>query len=163
MTMTDFQREIEPAASLEDRVVASLRGSGLIGRPAHKRALRVTLAVAAGVLLFVSGYTLGAADAPQARPDGMPRFMLLLHETPATASTGIAEAQLVEEYREWARAIGSTGTAIQGEKLTPEPGQTFSGFFIVTAPSREAAEAIAASSPHRRYGGRIEIRAIDPT
>jgi hypothetical protein len=59
----------------------------------------------------------------------------------------------------WARRVSAGGHAIHGEKLRAEPGQTLS----VGAPSRDAAEAIAASSPHVRYGGRIDVPEVDPT
>jgi hypothetical protein len=89
--------------------------------------------------------------------------MLLLHETAATGSTGIPERELVDEYRKWAQAVSADGVSIRGEKLRDEAGETLSGFFIVEAPSLEAARAIAATCPHVRYGGRIDVREIDPT
>jgi hypothetical protein len=163
--MTDFRREIEPPSALEDRVVTALRDRGHLAPSSRWRRARVVAAAAAAVLLFLSGYAIGASSsAPMpTAADGSARFLLLLHETPATATTGVPEPQLVEEYRQWARGVSAGGTAIQGEKLKDTPGQTLSGFFIVAAPTREAADAIAASCPHARYGGRIEVREIDPT
>lgn len=163
--MTEFRREIEPPPGLEDRVVAALRDRGHLRLSRRWSSARVLAAAAAALVLFLSGYAIGASTAPigPAEDGGSPRFLLLLHETPATATTGVPEPQLVEEYRQWARGVSAEGTPIQGEKLKDAPGETLSGFFIVAAPTREAAEAIAASCPHARYGGRIEVRQIDPT
>ena len=163
--MTDFKREIEPPPDLEDRVVAALRDRGQLAPSRRSSAVRGLAVAAAALVLFLSGYSIGASTAPTRPADDAeaPRFLLLLHETPATATTGLPEPQLVEEYRQWARGVSAGGTPIQGEKLKDTPGQTLSGFFIVAAPTREAAEAIAASCPHSRYGGRIEVREIDPT
>lgn len=163
--MTEFQREIAPRDALEDRVVAALKARGLI-RPSRPSRIGIAgLAAAAALLLFAAGFAAGAWPSRGAQPPvtAGPRFMLLLHETAATASTGLAEQALVDEYREWARGVAATGRAIHGEKLKPAPGQTLSGFFVVEAPSLDAARAIAASSPHVRHGGRIEVREIDPT
>lgn len=163
--MTEFRREIEPPPALEDRVVAALRERGHLALPGRWSSARILAAAAAALVLFLSGYAVGASTAPIAPAEdaGSPRFLLLLHETPATATTGVPEPQLVEEYRQWARGVSVAGTPIEGEKLKDTPGETLSGFFIVAAPTREAAEAIAASCPHARYGGRIEVREIDPT
>ena len=162
--MTEFRREIEPPPRLEDRVVAALRDRGHLATSRRSGGFRGLAAAAAALVLFLLGYTIGASTATTPGEDaGSPRFLLLLHETPATAATGVPESQLVEEYRQWARDVSAGGTQIQGEKLEEAPGETLSGFFIVAAPTREAAEAIAASCPHVRYGGRIEVRDIDPT
>ena len=163
--MNDFRREIEPPPGLEDRVVAALRDRGQLAPSTRSSGFRMLAAVAAALVLFLSGYTIGASTGSTrpAQEGDSPRFLLMLHETPATGGTGVPEPQLVEEYRQWARGVSAGGTPIQGEKLKDAPGQTLSGFFIVAAPTREAAEAIAASCPHARYGGRIEVREIDPT
>lgn len=163
--MAEFTREIVPPASLEDRVVEALKARSLLRRSRGTRLARAALAVAAGLLLFAGGFAAGLAQSRSGTPaaGAMPQFVLFLHETEATASTGIAEDELVDEYRAWARRVSADGHAIRGEKLKPEPGRTLSGFFIVDAPSLDAARAIAASCPHVRYGGRIDVREIDPT
>lgn len=162
--MSEFQREITPPGSLEHRVVNALHALGLVRRSRPRRALRAAMAAAAALLLFGGGFLAGAsrAQAPAASPGG-PRFVLLLHETPATASLAIREDLLVDEYRRWARSVSAGGNAIRGEKLKAEPGHTLSGFFVLEAASLDAARAIAASCPHAKYGGRIELREIEPT
>jgi hypothetical protein len=123
------------------------------------------VAAAAAILFFMAGF--GAAKwgpGGEAVPTpAAPQFMLLLHDTDAFLARGIPEDRLVEEYGRWARSVHAKGHAIQGEKLTDVPGQTLSGFFIVAVPTLDDAQAIADSCPHVRYGGRIEIRQIDPT
>lgn len=161
--MDDVPRDIDPPERLERRVVDALRARGLVRPSRRRRAARAALAAAAGLLLFAGGFVAGASRPDAVRPAGSPRFLLLLHETAATASLGIPERVLVDEYGDWARRVSADGHAMRGEKLRAEPGQTLSGFFIVEAPSRDAAEAIAASSPHVRYGGRIDVREIEPT
>ncbi|MEX2663140.1 MAG: YciI family protein [Vicinamibacterales bacterium] len=163
--MSDFAREIPPPDPLEDRVVGALRARALIRRPTSSRFRGAAIAAAAGILLFAAGFATGASQhRPATTPDtGGARFMLLLHETAATGSTGISEHELVDEYRKWAQTVSADGVSIRGEKLKDEAGETLSGFFIVEAPSLEAARAIAATCPHARYGGRIDVREIDPT
>jgi hypothetical protein len=163
--MSEFMREIPPPDLLEDRVVAALKARGLVTTFRSSRLRGAALATAAGILLFAAGFATGASQHRSAStPDaGSPRFILLLHETAASGATGIAERELVDEYRKWAQAVSADGSAIRGEKLKDEAGQTLSGFFIVEAPSLEAARAIAATCPHVRYGGRVDVREIDPT
>jgi hypothetical protein len=163
--MSEFLREITPPGPLEDRVVNALRALGLVGRSRRRRAVRAGMAFAAALLLFAGGFLAGASrgQGSAASPAGGSRFVLLLHETPATASLGTREDLLVDEYRRWARTVSAGGNAIRGDKLKAEPGHTLSGFFVLEAPSLDAARAIAASCPHVKYGGRVEVREIEPT
>jgi len=64
----------------------------------------------------------------------MPNYMLLLHEQPSDFSQYSAEA---------AEVIG--------------------GYFAVSADSYDDAVKLAAECPHLKYGGRIELREIEPT
>ena len=127
--------------------------------------MRRSMRAAAAIVLLAAGYGLGlwhSQPEAAAAPSG-PRFVLLLHETPSTRSSGVPEQVLIEEYRNWARSVHAGGRAISGEKLKAAEDETLSGFFIVEAPTVEAARAIADSCPHVSYGGRIEVREIDPT
>lgn len=163
--MNEFPREITPPGPLEDRVVNALRALGLVRHSPHRRAVRAAMAAAAALLLFAGGFLAGASRTrePVTSPGTSPRFVLLLHETTATTSTGIPRDVLVDEYRQWARSVSAGGNAIRGERLKAEPGHTLSGFFVLEAPSLDAARAIAASCPHLKYGGRIDVREIEPT
>ena len=161
--MSEFRHEVEPPAMLEDRVVDALRSRGLL-RPA-RRPLATAFIAAAAIACVVAGYAAGRWHAQNQTATGAtdPEFMLLLHDTPLLAQRAIPERQLVEDYGRWAREVYAGGHAIRGEKLKDVPGQTLGGFFIIRAPSFEAAKAIADTCPHARLGGRIDIREIDPT
>jgi hypothetical protein len=162
--MSTFGSDIAPPPHLEDRVVAVLQRKRLLARP-RSAGIRIVGAAAAALLLFAGGYLAGGSRGlqPAADPTPGPRFALLLYEAGDAPLAPGTERARVDEYRAWARQVFRDGYAISGEKLKDEPGQPLSGFFIVSAPSRTAAQAIAASCPHTRYGGRIEIREIDPT
>jgi hypothetical protein len=161
--MSTFSHDIDPPGALEDRVVDALRARGLIRPPASRRSSRARVAAAA-IVVFLSGFAAGSWQWPDRAPSsgGSPRFVLLLHDGTGPAGQ-TSEHTRVEEYRAWARSVRAAGHAIEGEKLKKEPDQSLSGYFIVEAPSLDAARALAASCPHARLGGRIEIREIDPT
>jgi hypothetical protein len=113
-------------------------------------------------------------------------FMLLLHENPASFAEVTPEQmeQVIGEYVAWRTALEKQGRLAGGEKLRDEGGRHLSGFGaelkVVDGPFAEAAEVIggyftveardyddavevAKSCPHLRYGGRIELRQIEPT
>jgi hypothetical protein len=122
------------------------------------------------------------AQAPptaKAPADERPRYVLLLHESPVIYEDGRTESQLVREYGDWARALGAKGDLVSGWKLTDDgrsvdpssgtvqttafgmrPGQV-GGLFIIRAADYDEAATIAATCPHVRYGGSLEVRAID--
>jgi hypothetical protein len=162
--MSDFRHEIEPPAALEDRVVAALQSRRLV-TPRRRRLGVVFAATAAAILLTAAGYGLGRWHAERRTdvPVSGPEFMLLLHHTPALTASTVPVSERVELYRRWAQQVYAEGYAIRGNKLKDIPGHTLGGFFIVRAPSRKAVDAVAATCPHARLGGRIEIREIDPT
>jgi hypothetical protein len=115
----------------------------------------------------------------------MPSFMLFLHETPSDfASHSPEELQkIVERYSAWRMRMSESGKVTEGQKLKDEPGRVLArrngqtivrdgpysetkeligGFFVVQAKSYDEAEQIARGCPHLEYGGRIEIREVDP-
>jgi hypothetical protein len=163
--MSPFTRDIDPPPALEDRVVDALRERGLL-ETGPRRGVRVAGAIAAMVAIFIAGFVVGRWQGAAASPrDAVhpSRFVLLLHE-PDGASLPQADQQArVDEYRTWARQVVRDGYPISGEKLRDAPGETLSGFFIVSVPDEATARAIAASCPHNRYGGRVELREIEPT
>lgn len=83
--------------------------------------------------------------------------------------------EIVGEYARWADSLQRHGVLELGEKLAAgtvtlgREGVTEStdnrglatGLFVVRAESDGQARAIAETSPHLRYGGRIELRAIE--
>lgn len=169
---------IEPPPELEERVVGALRNEGSIG--GGRRAPRGTSwwwAAAACLLAAVAGWTLrGVVEAPDAQPSlaAGNDYLLLLTE-PRPLATDKPASALVAEYRDWAVGLAEEGRLVAAGKLDDEsdgrylgeatapPVGMVSGFFIVRGRSLEEAAAIAASSPHRRYGGEIAVRPIEDT
>jgi hypothetical protein len=158
-----------PPPELEARVARSLRERGLIGR--RRPSLRPWLAAAAAILIFIAGYATSNVRRADAgvEPAAELRFALLLYESP---TPGVAIDD-VGEHQDWARQLAADGHEVSGEKLgvttaalpeTPAPGSdALQGFFVISARDAGEAVAIARSSPHFRNGGRVVVRAIDPT
>jgi hypothetical protein len=108
---------------------------------------------------------------PAPAPPASARFVLLLYAG-ADPVAGTPDTRR-REYAQWARDLTAAGTAISGEELAEDardlpaapPSSEVSlprGFFIVSAPDLAAAERIAATCPHLRYGGRIVVKPIVP-
>ena len=162
-------RPLAPPARLEGRVTRSLAGRGLLA--SRMPGSRAMLAAAAALVVFATGFVAGTASTrgrAAAAPDG-PRFALLLYE----GSDPAPPVDDVAEHTRWARALAERGHEVSGEKLgaavtsvpdapTPLPA-TLEGFFLISAPSAAAAADIARTLPHVRHGGRVVVRAIDPT
>ena len=114
----------------------------------------------------------------------MPQFLLLLHDDPTEYQDLAPEAMqdIVERYGAWARGLAERGILAGGHKLCDEGGrvvrsrdgrvvvhdgpyaeakEVVSGYFLVDAPSYDAAVEIARSCPHAASKGRIEVRQIE--
>jgi hypothetical protein len=50
-----------------------------------------------------------------------------------------------------------------GVSLSKPRSDDLIGFFLIQAPSREAAAFLAAECPHLKYGARVVVRVIEPT
>lgn len=116
----------------------------------------------------------------------MPNYLLLLHEQPADFS-GMSPDDIqavIGEYVAWRRKLEADGIFAGGQKLKDEGGRHLSGyngdfrvtdgpyaeakeviggFFSITAASYDEAVEISKDCPHLKYGGRIELRQIEPT
>lgn len=115
----------------------------------------------------------------------MARFMLLLHESPTLfAQVSPSEIQrIIEEYSAWRVGLEAQGRLVGSEKLKDEGGrhlrragdqlqvvdgpfseakEVIGGYFLIQADDYNDAVAVSSSCPHLTYGGRIELRAIDP-
>ena len=174
-----------PPGSLEDHTVAALRDQGLVRDAPPRRVPRPLIAaagLAASVALFLLGLAVGRSmqtTAPTTQPQRT--FAMLLRE-PAGWPDQKETARLVAEYGAWAREQGERGNLVAGEKLdnsgrwlrrvadgvesTPAPIGTeqslpLGGYFMITAAGYDEAVAIAGTCPHLKYGGTIEVRAID--
>ncbi len=115
----------------------------------------------------------------------MAEFILLLHEDPNGFSEASPEEMqsVVGEYFAWRDKLMQSGQLVGGNKLKDEGGRDLSlhsgqlrvvdgpfaeakevmgGYFIIAAPDYDEAIEVASSCPHLKYGGRIELREIDP-
>jgi len=138
-------------------------------------------AAAAALVLAIAGYAIGTRHASV--PGGVasaaitsePAFLLLLHEdsTFRRGEPPATRAALAAEYTRWADALPS-GTYIRSAPLANEPGvwlgpphepigpgDFVDGYFLIHARNMAAAQQIAATCPHIKHGGRIEIHEID--
>lgn len=116
----------------------------------------------------------------------MPNYLLILHEEPMDYSKLSAEQieAIIVEYIAWRHKIEAEGTYVGGEKLKDEGGkhlcgtagnlritdgpyteakEVIGGYFVISAADYDAAVKTAGDCPHLKYGGRIEIREIEPT
>lgn len=116
----------------------------------------------------------------------MPSYMMLLHETPPDFSGFSAEdiQNVINEYKNWRNGIAAQGKLLGGAKLRDEGGRHLSGangdFRVTDGPFAEAKEVIGGyftieaadydeavelcrTCPHLTYGGRIELREVQPT
>jgi hypothetical protein len=177
-------RDVIPPAHAGARVRDALRAEGLLRDAAGgARWLPRVAAALIAVALFVSGFYAGKGAAPMQNESPPPpsgrQYMLLVIESPAVFENGRTTEQLVSEYGAWARELGARGALVDGWKLTDDgrtldpssgrvrttefavtPGQV-GGLFIIRAADYDEAVRIAESSPHVRYGGIMEVRAID--
>jgi hypothetical protein len=156
-----------PPRGLEEATVGALRERGLV-QPAKRRLMAVAgLVAAAAALVLAVGWSVMHRSAA---PPESPRFVLLLYAgTDPVAGTPDTRRR---EYSQWARDVAAGGTAISGEELSedarevppapgvPPVGLLPRGFFVLSAPDLDAAERIASTCPHLRYGGRIVVKRV---
>lgn len=170
LEVRSLPREIEPPPEAEARIVAALRRERLLSLT-HASRTRPWLAIAAALLLFVTGWAIGNRRPQPSAPLAGPEFALLLYGDVSTAD-GANEAALFDEYRRWAIGLRETGRAVSGQRLADSMRvvQTSSlqtapervrGFFLVSAASLDEAESIARTCPHAQRGGTIIVRPID--
>ncbi len=160
---------VDPAASVE------------FGRRLERRTRRrwTTARIAAAMVgLLVTGAVLGrftvGGGADGSGEPATPEFLLLIRGNEPNQL--LPEAQLTQEYRAWAEELAGSGALVAAEKLIDDEGRwldaaerpaddlqssVVGGFFLIRAAGYDEAVAIARLSPHIRYGGTIEVRAID--
>ena len=116
----------------------------------------------------------------------MPEYLLLLHEQPSDFAGYWPEdfEKIIGEYIAWRHKLEAEGKFAGGQKLRDEGGRHLSGWngdfrvtdgpyaeakevigglFAIKADDYERAVEIARECPHLKYGGRIELREIEPT
>ena len=170
--------EAAPPPDLEDTTVTALRRRGLLSGRRSKRARTsvfrgkglgtAALIAAAAALAIVASWSVLHKPAAPLAPSGSPKFALLLYAGVDPAPG--APDRRHEEYAQWARDLSARGVAITGEELADDTRQLGApastspelprGFFVVSAADFDAAQRIASSCPHLRYGGRIVIKRV---
>lgn len=110
-------------------------------------------------------------------------FMLVLYEDPGLIATEEQHKEAVQRVGEYAMALLSDGTLKGGAPLRPaaeakrirsrdgsqrildgpfaEAKEVIAGYFVIEAPSVEAATAIGARCPNTEFGS-VEVREIIP-
>lgn len=175
-------RERSPAASLEARIVSALKAKGLIRltpSPQIWTLPRLAGAFVAALVLLAIGFGLGKRQSrvlSQLPHHNM--YVLFLYDAPETLPDDMSK---VAEYGGWAHTISMSKRMITGEKLKDggrllrkvqgeleirevrEAGKAnvLGGYFLIEAENYDEAIKVAASCPHLKYGGLIELRQID--
>jgi hypothetical protein len=118
----------------------------------------------------------GRTAVANASSDTSPRYLLLLYDDSTSANRPTADvAKLIAEYSAWARGLRTAGQLVSAEKLRDDlvqwyggavntsDGARIGGFFVIRARDLADAQRIAGACPHLKHGGRVELRAIQPT
>lgn len=158
-----------PPPRLEEALREELLGEGLL-ESRSRRWIRRALFAGAAALIFLSGYQVRGLSAG----DGSipPDHVLLLWEGPGFRPG--TPGDLRGEYARWMQESGAADAVLDGFELvertrwfgrdaevgvSDEGGLALSGFFLLSADDSTAARA-AASHPHLRHGGQVEVRAL---
>lgn len=144
--LAELPRERQPDPALEDRVVRAALG----GRRRNGW-LWLGVAAAAAALLVVTHPWSPSRSTGQT-------YVLLL--SPGSAYLAPPPGHLDErraEYGRWADSLARLGKLDVEGHLEP-PGAIVDGLFIIRAANDSDAARIAASCPHNKYRGQIEVR-----
>lgn len=166
---------------LEEKIVQQLKARNMI-IPSRTSRLQVwtKIAAAAAVMIcvFGTGYFAGKTGliTTQAYSSPVQEYLMVLYSSPDF----IPDKKHVKEYGDWMQSVNISGVPATGQELsdygwtiekkdnaigieaTPVSGPAgpLSGFFLLRAPSQERAMEIAASCPHLKYRGIVELRPI---
>ena len=160
-------------ANLETRTVQHLKSRGLVGAnftAAHKY-FKLTSLIFIAAVLFVSGYYWGNTISQSPGFSNDDQYLILLYN-PFNFVEGEGHAK---EYGKWFRSIRSK--AVEGDELKDAKwmievqggkpvvhsevnNEKATGYFIIRAGSEAEALKIAATCPHLKYKGRLEVRPI---
>ena len=152
--MTNLPREMQPDPALEERVVSSLVGTGLVRR---RRVWPAWMAVAAAVAVVAFGVTMFRPGHPPVKGN---TYVVLFYED-STYRPAVAghQAERVAEMARWGDSLDTHGEFERAGRLIG-PGQ-LGGLFIIRAADDAEAARIAASSPFHKWGGRVEVKRFE--
>jgi len=143
--LAELPRERQPRPALEDRVVRAV-----LGRSRYWMWAGLAGAAAAAVLLMTHPWS-------PARTVGQTYVLLL---SPGSSYLAPPPGQLEArraEYGRWADSLARVGKLEVAGHLEP-PGDVVDGLFIIRAANDSDAARIAATCPHIKYRGHIEVR-----
>lgn len=141
--LAELPRERQPDPALEDRVVRAALGR-------RRRWMWVGAAAAAALLVMTHPWSPAPATGQA--------YVLLL--SPGSSYLAPPPGRLEErraEYARWADSLARLGKLDLGGHLEP-PGDVVDGLFIIRAANDSDAARIAATCPHIKYRGHIEVR-----
>jgi hypothetical protein len=170
-----------PAPDARGRFDAALRRESGAARGWSRQIALLAAVLVFGVVLGYGATRIRGGAAPTrvaAASDSAPQFLLLLYDNGGGSSTPISPDRMnaiIAEYSAWAGRLAAAGQLVSAEKLSDDPAQwlggsvatsdgaTVGGFFLIRAHDLAEARRIAEGCPHLKYGGRIELRPIQPT
>lgn len=163
----NLPKENIPPKLLEDNTIKALKSKRLIMN--SNLFIKYWRPVAAAILFFVIGHLSASwlTDQNQAQIAKSSKFILMLHEDDNFRGNN----ELSEEYFQWLLDIRDQKRYITGEELGYDASwledknevsgtDRVTGFFILEAANMDEAVEISKTSPHLKYGGRIEVREI---
>jgi hypothetical protein len=143
--LAELPRERQPDPALEDRVVRAVL-------PRRRGWTWAGAAAAAAALLLVVAHPWSPA-----RATGQ-TYVLLLSPGPSYLAPPPGHmGERRAEYGRWADSLARLGKLDLGGRLDP-PGAIVDGLFIIRAANDSDAARIAATCPHNKYRGHIELR-----
>jgi hypothetical protein len=151
----DLPRERQPDPALEERVVRAVYA------PQRRRwwvSAAVTATAAALILVVARPQSLRHPWVVPA--DAGNQYVLLLEqgsEYQWPPASGMPRRE--HEYALWADSLARLGKLDRGGKLLPR-GE-ISGLFIIRAADDADAARIAATCPHIKYGGHVEVKRFE--
>lgn len=176
---------VAPASDAAARFARRLAVAAAVPQHAFPSRSKYVGAFAAALVLvaLLTGYWAGArhsgARAASLLADNTstePMFLLLLHvdSTFRGATSPAQAASMAHEYHRWAEGLAPMASVIDDEKLARDTarwlgpahvagagGDQVDGFFLIHAKDLSTAQQVAATCPHLKYGGRVELREID--
>lgn len=191
--LSSLDREIDPPADLEDRVVRALAERHLLDERGIRRShrWRTPLAAAASIALMALGVAIGRATVEDGIPGGTVTgtstdvYALLLFENESyDAPEGPELMNRYGEYNRWVASAYQRGQFLAGEDLEATEGwmiqpsgdgpavsvaasigedAPLSGIFFIRADNPEHALELARALPHLSHGGKVVVQRTVPT